>query len=83
MGLLELLYLHGASIRQQDFQGLTALSWACLRGHLQAVQYLVDSGADVNHSDNSGRNCLDLAAFHGDPYVVQYLLGEIRILGIW
>lgn len=56
---------------KQDREGLTALSWACLRGRIQAAQCLLDRGANVNHADKTGRTPLDLAAFQGSANLVQ------------
>lgn len=53
-----------------DKEGLTALSWACLKGHLPVVRYLVESGSATDHADKNGRTPLDLAAFYGDSDVV-------------
>lgn len=54
-----------------DKEGLTALSWACLKGHLPVVRCLVESGAATDHADKNGRTPLDLAAFYGDSDVVS------------
>lgn len=54
-----------------DKEGLTALSWACLKGHLPVVRCLVESGAATDHADKNGRTPLDLAAFYGDSEVVS------------
>lgn len=54
-----------------DKEGLTALSWACLKGHLAVVRCLVESGAATDHADKNGRTPLDLAAFYGDSEVVS------------
>lgn len=54
-----------------DKEGLTALSWACLKGHLPIVRCLVESGAATDHADKNGRTPLDLAAFYGDSEVVS------------
>ncbi|KAF5924444.1 hypothetical protein HPG69_018845 [Diceros bicornis minor] len=64
----------GASIALMDKEGLTALSWACLKGHLSVVRSLVDNGAATDHADKNGRTPLDLAAFYGDAEVVQFLV---------
>lgn len=66
-----LLALVGASIALMDKEGLTALSWACLKGHLSVVRSLVDNGAATDHADKNGRTPLDLAAFYGDAEVVS------------
>lgn len=54
-----------------DKEGLTALSWACLKGHMPLVRCLVERGAATAHADKSGRTPLDLAAFYGDSEVVS------------
>lgn len=54
-----------------DKEGLTALSWACLKGHLPVVRSLVENGAATDHADKNGRTPLDLAAFYGDAEVVS------------
>lgn len=56
-----------------DKEGLTPLSWACLKGHKNVVQFLVEKGAVIDHSDKNGRTPLDLAAFYGDADIVSYL----------
>lgn len=61
----------GASLEQTDREGLTALSWACLKGKLQLVRELVERGTTTTQADRSGRTPLDLAAFCGDPEVVR------------
>lgn len=66
-----LLYLKGASIGLMDKEGLTALSWACLKGHLAVVRLLVENGSATDHADKNGRTPLDLAAFYGDADVVS------------
>lgn len=57
-----------------DKEGLTALSWACLKGHLPLVRALVERGAATAHADKSGRTPLDLAAFYGDSEVVGFII---------
>ena len=58
----------GASVLSTDREGLTALSWAALRGQSACVSALVERGApnvDVHHTDIHGRTPLDLAAIEG------------------
>lgn len=47
------------------------MSWACLKGHRQVVQYLVEKGATTDQTDKNGRTPLDLAAFYGDADIVS------------
>uniref|UniRef100_A0A3P8VF95 Tetratricopeptide repeat, ankyrin repeat and coiled-coil containing 2 n=1 Tax=Cynoglossus semilaevis TaxID=244447 RepID=A0A3P8VF95_CYNSE len=67
-------FVIGASLSLTDKEGLTALSWACLKGHLPVVRCLVENGAATDHADKNGRTPLDLAAFYGDSEVVQFLV---------
>lgn len=63
--------LQGASLTSMDKEGLTPLSWACLKGHKNVVQFLVEKGAVIDHTDKNGRTPLDLAAFYGDAEIVS------------
>lgn len=63
--------LQGADMGREDQDGLTALSWACVRGRNQAAQVLLDRGAEINKADKTGRIPLDLAAVQGNPTLVQ------------
>lgn len=57
-----------------DKEGLTPLSWACLKGHKNVVQFLVEKGAVIDHTDKNGRTPLDLAAFYGDAEIVSEIV---------
>ncbi len=69
----------GASLASVDKEGLTPLSWACLKGHKNIVQFLVEKGAVIDHSDKNGRTPLDLAAFYGDADIVS----EQDLTDVW
>ena len=69
-GLIEWASLSGATLSSLDKEGLSALSWACLKGHRAVVQFLVEEGAEIDQTDKNGRSPLDLAAFYGDAETV-------------
>ena len=69
--MLVCMDLSGASITATDREGLTALSWACSKGHIHCMQSLVERGSDIEHCDKNGRTPLDLAAFYGDAEAVS------------
>lgn len=58
------------------YYGQTAIQAACMHGHEQAVQMLVDAGADIHfcNGNNFQRNALQIACGHGDEKVVDILL---------
>uniref|UniRef100_A0A674N020 Tetratricopeptide repeat, ankyrin repeat and coiled-coil containing 1 n=1 Tax=Takifugu rubripes TaxID=31033 RepID=A0A674N020_TAKRU len=80
VGLTELLLQQGAPLSSADQEGLTALTWACLKGQKGVVQLLVEAGADLNQSDRQGRTPLDLAALNGDADTVHCLVENGAVL---
>ncbi|KAJ0379607.1 hypothetical protein COL26b_002117 [Colletotrichum chrysophilum] len=58
------------------YYGQTAIQPACMHGHEQAVQMLVDAGADIRFcgGNNFQRNALQIACGHGNKKVVNILL---------
>lgn len=82
----------GAQLERTDKEGLTALCWACLKGHVTLVQSLSHRGADIHHMDRSRRTPLHLAAFYGDAQVVGVVtavclsllvLAVVALCGCW
>ncbi|KAL8272446.1 hypothetical protein Esti_003569 [Eimeria stiedai] len=59
--ILELLYLHGVALEEQEDTGQTALMWAARRGCLPIIQWLLSKGANLNHRDHMGRTVLHAA----------------------
>ena len=57
-----------------DRERLSALGWACARGHLSCAQTLLEHGADLHQLDRSGRSALDLATQYGDPTLVSHMM---------
>lgn len=72
--ILLLFVVPGASLSSADQEGLTALSWACMKGQKGAVQVLMEAGADLNHPDRQGQTPLDLAALNGDADTVGLMV---------
>lgn len=68
----------GANVLGTDNEGLTALAWACTKGHISCVQLLLQAGAtaarQLEEADKSGRTPLHLAAFNGNADLVQLLI---------
>lgn len=60
-------------INARDEDGCTALQYAAHRGHVKAIQMLIEHGADVTIMDNSGGGLLHHAV-HGNVRSIQYLL---------
>lgn len=77
--MLWFAYYSGSSLHQVDKEGLTALCWACLKGHHHIIQTLLDKGANLHHVDRRGRTPLQLAAFHGDAQVVRFAFNISKI----
>ncbi|XP_061743597.1 protein TANC1 isoform X2 [Nerophis ophidion] len=73
---VELLLSKGASVCAVDQEGLSALSWACMKTQRGVLRPLLDGGADVNRADRQGRSPLDLAALNADAEAVHFLLEE-------
>jgi ankyrin repeat protein len=54
--------------------GMTALHMACMHGHLEVVQILLDRGANVHVRDNNGSFPLHVAAAFNHADVCRLLL---------
>ena len=76
----------GADIEARDEEGMTALLRACGKGHVGAIQTLIENKADVYAVDKMRRSCLFYAAHenqhkvHREPsntvdYIATVLLG--------
>jgi ankyrin repeat protein len=59
--LAVLVHVQPAVVDVRDKNGRTALQWAVLRGHGQAIQSLVNAGASLVREDNDGRCALQHA----------------------
>ncbi|OHF04086.1 hypothetical protein CORC01_00425 [Colletotrichum orchidophilum] len=74
----EILAANPAAVNEppHGYYGQTAIQAACMHGHEQAVQMLVDAGADIHFcgGNNFQRNALQIACGHGNEKVVDILL---------
>lgn len=72
---LKLYLSKGGSINQVDDNHMTLLMWACDRGSLELVKYLVGAdNVDLNLRDAEGQTCLHYAASCEHRDVVKFLL---------
>jgi ankyrin repeat protein len=80
IGIYYVRFRQGANVHHQDEEGLTALSWACLRGHYHACETLLAHGSNINHEDINGRMPIDMASFYGDVQLVQLLIDHGSVI---
>jgi ankyrin repeat protein len=74
--VVQALLQDGADIHERDNDGMTALHWAVVAHHPEAVKALLAAGADVNAVDHFGYTPLLYAATidFGDSETVTTLL---------
>jgi len=49
------------ALNKLDEGGMSLLMWACDRGRLDILEFLLENGADVNAQDEDGQTCLHYA----------------------
>ncbi|XP_004861605.1 ankyrin repeat domain-containing protein 63 [Heterocephalus glaber] len=79
---VRLLLEQGAAVNLRDERGRTALSLACERGHLDAVQLLVQYSGDPEATDSAGNSPVMWAAACGHGAVLEFLVRSFRRLGL-
>ncbi|KAM5235388.1 ankyrin repeat domain-containing protein 63 [Ctenodactylus gundi] len=79
---VRLLLEQGAAVNLRDERGRTALSLACERGHLDAVQLLVQYSGDPEATDAAGNSPVMWAAACGHGAVLEFLVRSFRRLGL-
>lgn len=70
----ELLESYPELINEKNGEGLTALHYACDRGNLEMVQFLVEEGANVNIQDSYGETPLHVAKIADELEIINYLI---------
>ena len=78
MGCIKALVMMkgGADIHLKDHQGIGALHWAVIKGHVAIAEYLISRGADFNAPVNNGQTPVMLAGFHNKTDMVQTLINK-------
>ena len=66
----------GSDINMKDHQGMAALHWAVVKGHVDIAEYLLARGADFNAPVNNGQTPVMLAGFHNKTELVQLLINK-------
>lgn len=61
-------------VNRQDYYGLTALHFACRKGHKAVAGLLLDNGADPNAQENYGFTPLHEAAENGHAEIAKLLI---------
>ena len=64
-----------------DFEGMTALAYACMFGKLEAAKVLVRAGASPLISDMDDKTPLHLATIHGHAEIVAFLVDQKNDVG--
>lgn len=65
-----------------NYDGLSPLHIACIRGHHNTVFFLIRNGANINACDNDGKSPLYLACEYGHLSVVELLLRSIADINV-
>ena len=63
----------------KGYDAQTPLVYACKKGHLQIIEYLISKGADVNEEHKDGLHVIHYAAMFGHLDIVQYLVERQNI----
>lgn len=73
--MMELFYQRGARLDNTNKNGEQALQLAAFKGHMEAVQWLLDRGAPMDRRGNEW-SALHYAVFNGHREIAQYLLSR-------
>ncbi|CXI44126.1 acyl-CoA-binding protein, putative [Plasmodium berghei] len=65
---------HPDLINAKNRDGLTPLHYACDRGFLDIVKFLIKAGANINEEDSLGDSVLHIAAYSGKMEIIKFLI---------
>ena len=73
---------HGAEINHRNYQGHSALQYACSKGKKDIVELLLERKADVNIIDKRGDSCLHRVSSQGRDDILGLLLKhpELKVI---
>ena len=71
--IAKMLHEAGADMKHVDNHGWNAVDFACVKGMVRLVRFLVDIGVPFDSSDEDGRTPIMKAAAHGFKPIVQLL----------
>ena len=80
MNCMSVLIENKANTNTQDKEGMSALHWACSRGHLDAVKLLVEFRAFPNHMESTEDRYTPLGQFMSDVNLNWYLTNNVFFL---
>lgn len=73
---------HGGAIDHKNWQGHSALQYACSKGKKEIVELLLERNADLNIVDNRGDTCLHRMASLGRDDILSLFLKrpELKVI---
>ena len=82
MKICKALVFAGADINKRDNFGRSLLSWACLKGRVEIVRFLLNDQScidlQINVTDKGGNNTLLLSVISGNFPLVKMIVGVLK-----
>ena len=79
-------YMHGSRkvVISKAIEGITPLHFACMKGHLDTVKYLINTcKCNTNYATSNGLTAIDFAQIYRHNEVVNYLRDECQCSSSW
>ncbi|CRG95262.1 palmitoyltransferase, putative [Plasmodium gallinaceum] len=71
--ILELLYMNGISLEEQNEHGQTALFLSVKKNNISTLQWLLSKNVNINHRDFYGNTILHIAVRYSDIDIIRLL----------